>query len=65
MTENAPPGSSANTGADGSRGMPYYEKIRRDLRESLNKKRGIDAQLVSTAMRRALCLVLIPGAAPD
>ncbi|CBX95568.1 hypothetical protein IAQ61_004394 [Plenodomus lingam] len=45
MTENAPPGSSANTGADGSRGMPYYEKIRRDLRESLNKKRGIDAQL--------------------
>ncbi|KAF2850815.1 NuA4-domain-containing protein [Plenodomus tracheiphilus IPT5] len=45
MAENAPPGSSANAGADGSRGMPYYEKLRRDLRDSLNKKRGIDAQL--------------------
>lgn len=45
MAENAPPGSSVTAGADGSRGMPYYEKLRRDLRESLNKKRGIDAQL--------------------
>jgi len=26
--------------------MPYYEKLRRDLRESLNRKRGIDAQLL-------------------
>lgn len=28
------------------RGMPYYEKLRRDLREALQKKRVIDASLV-------------------
>ena len=47
MTENAPPGSANNAGADGSRGVPYYERLRRDLRESLNKKRLIDNNLVS------------------
>ena len=49
MAENAAPGSANNTGADSSRGMPYYERLRRDLRESLNKKRIIDNSLVSTA----------------
>jgi hypothetical protein len=48
MSENAAPGSANNTGADSSRGMPYYERLRRDLRESLNKKRLIDNSLVST-----------------
>ncbi|KAH7399389.1 histone acetyltransferase subunit NuA4-domain-containing protein [Pyrenochaeta sp. MPI-SDFR-AT-0127] len=46
MAENAPPGSANNAGADGSRGMPYYERLRRDLRESLNKKRLIDNNLL-------------------
>lgn len=49
MAENAAPGSANNAGADSSRGMPYYERLRRDLRESLNKKRLIDNNLVSTA----------------
>ncbi|KAF1942571.1 NuA4-domain-containing protein [Clathrospora elynae] len=47
MAENAPPGSASNTGAsDSSRGLPYYERLRRDLRESLNKKRLIDNNLL-------------------
>ncbi|KAI4953874.1 hypothetical protein J4E91_002722 [Alternaria rosae] len=46
MSENAAPGSANNTGADSSRGMPYYERLRRDLRESLNKKRLIDNSLL-------------------
>lgn len=48
MTENAPPGS-ANAASDAaSRGMPYYERLRRDLRESLQKKRILDNNLVRT-----------------
>ncbi|CAG5170819.1 uncharacterized protein ALTATR162_LOCUS7235 [Alternaria atra] len=46
MAENAAPGSANTTGADSSRGMPYYERLRRDLRESLNKKRLIDNNLL-------------------
>ncbi|KAI4916453.1 hypothetical protein J4E85_010108 [Alternaria conjuncta] len=46
MAENAAPGSANNTAADSSRGMPYYERLRRDLRESLNKKRIIDNSLL-------------------
>jgi chromatin modification-related protein EAF6 len=44
MTENAPPGAA--TSGDSSRGMPYYEKLRRDLRETLQKKRTLDASIV-------------------
>ncbi|PSN63472.1 NuA4-domain-containing protein [Corynespora cassiicola Philippines] len=46
MTENAPQSGAANAAADASRGMPYYERLRRDLRESLNKKRVIDSNLM-------------------
>jgi chromatin modification-related protein EAF6 len=46
MAENASPASAANGASDASRGMPYYERLRRDLRDSLAKKRQIDAQLV-------------------
>ncbi|EAT87994.1 chromatin modification-related protein EAF6 [Parastagonospora nodorum] len=46
MTENAPPSSSKDAAADTSRGMPYYERLRRDLRESLQKKRAIDNNLL-------------------
>ncbi|KAF2468205.1 NuA4-domain-containing protein [Lindgomyces ingoldianus] len=54
MAENAPPAGAANAGTDASRGMPYYEKLRRDLRESLHKKRQIDtnlAQIEETILR--------------
>lgn len=49
MNENAPPpGTGATPGAgDAARGMPYYEKLRRDLRETLQKKRALDQSLVS------------------
>ena len=46
MAENAPPASAANAASDASRGMPYYERLRRDLRESLQKKRLVDNNLV-------------------
>ena len=50
MNENAPPpGTNAAAGTgDASRGMPYYEKLRRDLRETLQKKRALDQNLVGT-----------------
>lgn len=53
MTENAPPQAHTTTtitssapNADPSRGLPYYEKLRRDLRETLQKKRILDKNLV-------------------
>ena len=49
MTENAPPNANSASN-DASRGMPYYERLRRDLRESLNKKRLIDNNLVRTSL---------------
>ena len=41
--------SNANS-ADPSRGVPYYEKLRRDLRETLQKKRVLDKNLVGEVM---------------
>ncbi|KAF2707497.1 NuA4-domain-containing protein [Pleomassaria siparia CBS 279.74] len=46
MAENAPPAGTTNAASDASRGMPYYERLRRDLRESLAKKRAIDHSLM-------------------
>lgn len=48
MAENAPPPTSSGPAApaDSSRGMPYYEKLRKDLRDSLQKKRILDNNLV-------------------
>jgi chromatin modification-related protein EAF6 len=46
MSENAPPATNTANGAlDPSRGMPYYEKLRRDLRDTLSRKRVLDANL--------------------
>ncbi|CAI6331606.1 unnamed protein product [Periconia digitata] len=46
MAENAPPtAATGNAPSDASRGMPYYERLRRDLRDSLNKKRQLDNSL--------------------
>lgn len=39
MTENLPP-------PDNTRGVPYYEKLKRDLRETLQKKRLLDKNMV-------------------
>ena len=41
MAENVPPG-----GVDTTRGVPYYEKLKRDLRETLQRKRLIDKNMV-------------------
>jgi chromatin modification-related protein EAF6 len=47
MAENAPPAAAANGASDAARvGVPYYERLKRDLRESLQKKRQIDNNLV-------------------
>ena len=40
MAENIPP-PDTNT-----RGVPYYEKLKRDLRETLQKKRLLDKNMV-------------------
>ncbi|KAF2797623.1 NuA4-domain-containing protein [Melanomma pulvis-pyrius CBS 109.77] len=47
MAENAPPAGAPNVASDASRGMPYYERLRRDLRDSLSKKRQIDNSLAA------------------
>jgi hypothetical protein len=52
MAENAPP-SAGGAPPDGSRGMPYYEKLRRDLREALNRKRQLDREMVRIAAHPA------------
>lgn len=41
MTENIPPASAS----DSTRGVPYYEKLKRDLRETLAKKSLLDKKL--------------------
>lgn len=53
MTENVPPapnnagGTAANGAMDQTqnRGIPYYEKLRRDLRDALQKKRLMDKSM--------------------
>lgn len=62
-TTNAPatPANGATTGAPNaptdqnanSRGLPYYEKLRRDLRDTISKKRLMDKSMVSDDARRA------------
>lgn len=48
MAENVPPGSAAKAAANGDRpGLPYYEKLRRDLRDTLQKKRMIDRNMAA------------------
>ena len=47
MAENIPP-SANGTSADATRGLPYYEKLKRDLRETIHKKRLIDKNMVKT-----------------
>jgi chromatin modification-related protein EAF6 len=54
MAENVPPGSAtkassgitATNGADRP-GLPYYEKLRRDLRDTLQRKRLIDRNMAA------------------
>jgi len=53
MAENIPPGSAAKSAAAAvmisdstARGLPYYEKLRRDLRDTLQKKRILDKNMV-------------------
>lgn len=56
MTENVPPGSASKVATKedaGPRGLPYYEKLRRDLRDTLNRKRQLDRNLVSTSLRNS------------
>ena len=44
MTENIPPPSVPN--GEATRGIPYYEKLKRDLRDTLTKKRQLDKNMV-------------------
>ncbi|MCJ1374746.1 hypothetical protein MMC20_005978 [Loxospora ochrophaea] len=43
MTENIAPVPNA----DATRGLPYYEKLKRDLRETLTRKRLLDKNMAS------------------
>ncbi|KAL8729834.1 MAG: hypothetical protein Q9166_004475 [cf. Caloplaca sp. 2 TL-2023] len=44
MTENVPPSTTAD---NTTRGIPYYEKLKRDLRETLQKKRLLDKNMAT------------------
>ncbi|KAL9028389.1 MAG: hypothetical protein Q9196_003233, partial [Gyalolechia fulgens] len=46
MSENIPPPSTTTT-TDTTRGIPYYEKLKRDLRETLQKKRALDKNMAA------------------
>ncbi|MCJ1418800.1 hypothetical protein MMC32_005151 [Xylographa parallela] len=46
MAENIAPNTQAAT-ADATRGVPYYEKLKRDLRETLQKKRLLDKSMAA------------------
>jgi chromatin modification-related protein EAF6 len=50
MAENVPPGSAGKTATtttdSTARGLPYYEKLRRDLRDTIQKKRLLDKNIV-------------------
>jgi hypothetical protein len=58
MTENAVP-PSAPTG-ETTRGIPYYEKLKRDLRDTLMKKRQLDKNMVIFIPSRINLALLIP-----
>jgi chromatin modification-related protein EAF6 len=49
MAENVPPGSAAKPAANNADrpGLPYYEKLRRDLRDTLQKKRLLDRNMAA------------------
>jgi chromatin modification-related protein EAF6 len=54
MAENIPPTSATSGGApapndNATRGLPYYEQLKRNLRETLHKKRILDKNLVGPA----------------
>ncbi|MCJ1344572.1 hypothetical protein MMC31_002775, partial [Peltigera leucophlebia] len=44
MGETDPPGA---VNADSTRGVPYYEKLKRDLRETLTKKKLLDKNMAA------------------
>ncbi|KAI9662231.1 MAG: hypothetical protein M1821_008397 [Bathelium mastoideum] len=50
MTENAPPSTanatSTNAADSSTRGMPHYEKLRSNLRDTLARKRALDTKVV-------------------
>lgn len=56
----ANPTAASSTGTNGSnagaaannenRGLPYYEKLRRELRDTLQKKRLMDKSMVLTTL---------------
>ena len=57
MAENVPPGSATKAAAttdDSNRGLPYYEKLRRDLRDTLQKKRLLDKNIVGYPLSRGV-----------
>ena len=45
MAENVPPNGDTP-------GLPYYEKLKRDLRETIHKKRLLDKNVVSAFCTR-------------
>ncbi|KAL8694046.1 MAG: hypothetical protein Q9218_001224 [Villophora microphyllina] len=47
MTENVPPLSNTAAADASTRGIPYYEKLKRDLRETLQKKRLLDKNMAT------------------
>ena len=44
MAENVPP--ATNGASTDAPGLPYYEKLKRDIRQTIVRKRSIDKKLV-------------------
>ena len=61
MAETAQPRVQA-VNSEATRGLPYYEKLKRDLRETLQKKRTLDKNMVNALMLGHLVLLMEPGA---
>jgi chromatin modification-related protein EAF6 len=60
------PGASNNSNSNGTasaqsganRGLPYYEKLRRELRDTLQKKRLMDKSMVCHLLEHSPCYMV-------
>ena len=62
MADKATTNGSAN--ADATRGLPYYEKLRKDLRATLEKKRLLDKNIVCAFLAHPLFTTALPYRVP-
>ena len=62
MADKATTNGSGN--ADATRGLPYYEKLRKDLRATLEKKRLLDKNMVRGFLIYVSLTIALPYESP-